>query len=102
MSDLSKKDEEKQVQPDPKTQGSKVVWPSILKVRELRPWVDQVLKAIGYPAALVTDLSSLGDFPLELEDYKLVEKDLGFPVSREDRLVDVALKLKNLIQRSHS
>lgn len=67
------------------------------RINDLRKWVDKVLDAIGHPEALVTDLSTCGDFwdrdGREAEAQTLSKK-LGFRVSPSDRLIDVAGKLR--------
>jgi hypothetical protein len=60
-------------------------------VRTLRPEIDQVLAALGFRRALVTDESSCGDFGVDLT---LAAKTLGVALSDEDLLIDVAKRLR--------
>jgi hypothetical protein len=70
------------------------------KIEKLGKWVDQVLKIIGFPEALVTDESSLFDFfdmtsKEKDEDILLTKwgKKLGFKVKGTDKIWQVADRL---------
>ena len=82
-------------------------------VAALRPWVEQVLDAVGHPEALVTDESWVSDFlpgafvdpdatPEERHAARetcvaataAVAARLGVPIGERDTLVDVALRLR--------
>ena len=52
--------------------------------------VDRILRGIGFPEALVTDESSLSDFPLEDADTRLLSRQYGFEAGRCDRIASVA------------
>ena len=73
------------------------------KVSALEPWVDEVLEILGHSEALVTDESSVWDFFPFMDEDKEVEEEfeefkskLGFDVSIEDLIVDVASRLWTL------
>jgi hypothetical protein len=67
-------------------------------VRQYRREITQILEALGHPGAFVTDESVLSDFPLRDEDEgpSLTERriDLGVRVRPDDRLVDIAQRLR--------
>lgn len=67
-------------------------------VHEYRREIQQILAALGHPEAFVTDESVLHDFPLRDEDEgpSLTELriDLGVRVRRDDRLVDIAQRMR--------
>jgi hypothetical protein len=58
----------------------------------------RILDALGHPEAPLTDESCLRDFPLreDDEDPSLTELriDLGVLVRRDDRLVDIAQRMR--------
>lgn len=66
----------------------------------LQPEVDKVLTALGFPGALVTDESTLSDFlSTVLDDEALemlgrVDEALGFAVSEEDYIWQLAARLR--------
>jgi hypothetical protein len=65
----------------------------------LATYVDFVMKAIekttGVKGAWVSDESSIGDFPVEDKELALIEKELGLSVQYEDKIVDIARRLKD-------
>src|SRR5882724_5787798 len=67
-------------------------------VHEYRREIQQILTALGHPGAFVTDELVLRDFPLRDEDegLSLTERriDLGVRVRPDDRLVDIAQRLR--------
>jgi len=67
-------------------------------VHQYRREITQILEALGHAGAFVTDESVLRDFPLRDEDEgpSLTELrvDLGVRVRRDDRLVDIAQRLR--------
>lgn len=66
------------------------------KIVDHRQQVDQILRDIGFPEALVTDESCFLDFPLEKADYGRLSRQYGFKVERRDRIADVAERLTGL------
>jgi hypothetical protein len=68
------------------------------RVRQYRSEIDRILAALGHPEAFVTDESRLRDFPLREDDDgpSLTELriDLGVRVRRDDRLVDIAQRMR--------
>ena|ERR1700733_11250495 len=64
------------------------------QVQQLEAEVNVVLAALGYPDALVSDLSCVNDFGLSIKEINTVANKLGFDVSRHDFIVDLAKKVK--------
>lgn len=77
------------------------------EVRVFETEMAQILEALGHPEALVTDASLVIDFPVILpEEMPLdgpewdavtladLSQDLGVPVYKTDRLVDVAARMR--------
>jgi len=63
------------------------------KVKKLELWVKQVLKIIGHPDALVTDMSTIWDFIDTDENEKFLpkwSKKLGFKISGDDYIWEIA------------
>lgn len=56
--------------------------------------VQRVLDALGYPEAFVTDLSAVGDFSLSDQELADVGKRLGFTITHDDAIIDIAVRLK--------
>lgn len=64
-------------------------------------WVDEIMAAMceitDEPLSFfVSDLSMIGDFPLEGEEFAKLGKDLGIEVKPEDFVVDLAKRLKKV------
>lgn len=78
----------------------KIVFASQEEIRELRPWIDEVLKAIGHPEAWVSDKSMVCDFFLEEDELREVVVKLLVPVEDDDYLIDVARRLRDRVTRS--
>jgi hypothetical protein len=55
--------------------------------------VQRVLDALGFPEALVTDESLVGDFTVTATSAKRASERLGVEVSESDYVVDVAERL---------
>jgi hypothetical protein len=68
------------------------------RVRQYRAEMARILATLGHPEAPVTDESRLRDFPLREDDEgpSLTELriDLGVRVRRDDRLVDIAQRMR--------
>jgi hypothetical protein len=77
--------------------GKKIVFAPQDKIRDLRPWVEQVLKAIGHPEAWVSNQSCVGDFGPDDEEMAQIQEALGIPVKGGDYIVDVAQRLKEKV-----
>lgn len=60
-------------------------------IERLRVQVNRVLVAMGFPGALVTDESLMGDFPAE--SLAKASEKLGVPIDPSELLTDVARKL---------
>jgi len=57
--------------------------------------VELVLNALGHPEALVTDLSTVGDFGLDAEERFAASAKLGVALSDDDYIYEVAQRLRN-------
>ena len=72
-------------------------------VRQYRREIDELLEALGHPEALVTEESTLSDFPLREEPETPTVIDLeiatGIRVTPQDRLVDIARRMRQLAER---
>jgi len=66
------------------------------KIGDHRHQVDQILRDIGFPEALVTDESCFSDFPLDGTDYGRLSRQYGFEVGERDRIAAVAERLAGL------
>lgn len=79
-------------------EGVEVRFPSGNRIKEYRPWVDEIIKDLGLSSTFVSDPSTLGDFAF-LEDKDIVElgEKWGFPVKREDYIWEIAKKLKESV-----
>jgi hypothetical protein len=96
--DCPSKDEiEEVVRQDPVLAGMKIVFGNQDRIKELRPWVNEVMKAL-HTAAYLTDQSCIGDFkPLFDTGFVTLDgviADLGVPVAMDDLVVDVAARLR--------
>ena len=65
----------------------------------LEPELDLVLEAMKHPEALITDLSTIGDFYIkskrkDLNIEKELSEKLGVRVSMDDYLVDIAVRMR--------
>jgi len=73
------------------------------QVRQYRREIDRILEALGHPEAFVTDESILDDFPLrEIDDGPTLielQAEFGIRVRPQDRLVDIARRLRQLAER---
>ena len=58
--------------------------------------VQEVLDAIGYPDAPVTDTSCIGDFQLEWRHRRSAETRLGMSLQDGDYVYEVAQRLREL------
>jgi hypothetical protein len=112
--DITRSDIEYVLANDPTTKGKKISWPKADKVKALRPWLDEILKAIGVRSAYISDQSSIGDFEPLFEDgemdfgekgpekrcsLKSVSEDLGVEVAFKDLLIDVAERMRAKVKK---
>lgn len=74
----------------------RIIFADTAQVEELDPYVDQVLIALGHPDAWVSDESMIWDFGLTPEEIDAVSERLGVPVSKKDRIIEVAKRLQIL------
>lgn len=68
---------------------------STVLVDTLESHVEQVLEALGHPEALVTDLSTIGDFGLEDEERAASSAALGVPLTDDDYIYEIARLLRD-------
>jgi len=68
---------------------------SAVLVDALESYVEQVLKAIDHPEALVTDLSTIGDFGLDADERSAASDRLGVALSDDDYLYEIARRLRD-------
>lgn len=67
---------------------------STVLVDALESYVEQVLNALGHPGALVTDLSTVGDFALDAEERSAATDRLGIALSNDDYVYEIARRLR--------
>lgn len=67
---------------------------STVLVGTLEPYVDLVLEALDHPEALVTDLSTVGDFGLDDDERSVASDRLGVPLSDAAYLYEIARRLR--------
>ncbi len=68
---------------------------STVLVDALESYVEQVLEALGHPEALVTDLSTIGDFGLEDDERAAAGAALGLPLTDDDSIYEIARLLRD-------
>jgi hypothetical protein len=68
---------------------------STVLVDTMESSVELVLNALGHPEALVTDLSTVGDFGLDAEERFAASAKLGVTLSADDYIYEVAQRLRN-------
>lgn len=61
----------------------------------LEPYVELVLNALGHPEALVTDLSTIGDFGLDDDELSSASTRLDVALSETDYIYEVAQRLRD-------
>jgi hypothetical protein len=72
----------------------KITFASRGKVSKYEEELHKILKLLGHPEALITDLSSIGDFAPKKSTIKKIEKLIGDIVLETDLLVDIASKFR--------
>lgn len=68
---------------------------SSVLVDTLEEYVELVLNALGHPEALVTDLSTIGDFGLEDDERCAASAQLGVTLSDDDYVYEIARRLRD-------
>jgi hypothetical protein len=64
-------------------------------VQALAPYIDRVIEAVLGPVwAFVTDHSEIRDFPVGEDDLPRLRETLGVAVALDDRVVEVAARMK--------
>ncbi len=56
--------------------------------------MDAIETVLGISGAFITDESEIGHFPIEDGDLEKLSEELGIPVKDDDRIVELAKKLK--------
>jgi hypothetical protein len=77
----------------------KVEFASQEEIGYLSLWVDEIVSTVcritgNRPPIFLSDLSTIGDFPLEERDFKALSEDLGVEARPADTFVDLAKRLK--------
>ncbi|BFU90863.1 MAG: hypothetical protein NTAFB01_20500 [Nitrospira sp.] len=67
---------------------------STVLVDTLESYVELVLNALDHPEALVTDLSTIGDFGLDDDERCAASAKLGVALSDADYIYEVAQRLR--------
>ena len=73
----------------------RIEFASTVLVDTLEPYVEAVLNALGHPEALVTDLSTIGDFGLEDDERCAASARLGVTLSDDDYVYEIARGLRD-------
>jgi hypothetical protein len=68
---------------------------STVLVDTLESYVELLLNALDHPEALVTDLSTVGDFVLDADERFAVSARLEVILSDDDYIYDVAQRLRD-------
>jgi hypothetical protein len=68
---------------------------STVLVDTLEPYIELVQEALGHPEALVTDLSTVGDFGLDDKERAAASDRLGVALSDDDYIYEVAQRLRD-------
>ena len=68
---------------------------STVLVDTLESYVELVLDALGHPEALVTDLSTIGDFGLDDDERSAASATLGVALSDDDYVYEIARRLRD-------
>lgn len=68
---------------------------STILVDTLESYVEVMFSACGHPEALVTDLSTIGDFGLEDDEGGTASSKLGLMLSDADYMYEIARRLRD-------
>lgn len=68
---------------------------STVLVDALESYVELVLNALKHPEALVTDLSTVGDFGLDDDERHTASAELGLALSDDDNIYEVARRFRD-------
>jgi len=68
---------------------------STVLVDTLESYVELVLDALGHPEALVTDLSTIGDFGLDDDERSAASATLGVALSDDDYVYEIARRIRD-------
>ena len=78
----------------------KIKFASQKKLVKLDEFVERVMRVVVKISKIpnsyfISDMSSIGDFPIEKKDLPKLKKMLGVKVDLDDYIIDVAKKLKD-------
>jgi hypothetical protein len=68
---------------------------STVLVDTLESYVEVVLSALGHPEALVTDLSTIGDFGLDDDERSAASAKLGLMLLDDDYVYEIARRIRD-------
>lgn len=68
------------------------------RIRQHPKQVAEILAALGYREAWVSDISTVGDFELDDDELVAVGAALGFPIGHDNALVDMAEMMARPVQ----
>ena len=71
---------------------------SAVLIDTLESYVERILTVLGHPEALVTDLSTIGDFGLDDDERSAANARLGVALSDADYIYEVAQRLRGQSQ----
>ena len=77
----------------------RIEFASTALVETLELYVERILTALGHPEALVTDLSTIGDFSLDDDERSAASATLRVASSDADYIYEVAQRLRAQAQR---
>jgi hypothetical protein len=73
----------------------RIEFASAVLVDTLESYVELVLNALGHPEALVTELSTIGDFGLDDDERIAASAKLGITLSDDDLIYEIARRLRD-------
>lgn len=75
--------------------GGRIEFTPLVLIDTLESYVEVVLEALGYPEALVTDLSTIGDFGFEDDERSAAGDNLGLALVDDDYVYEMARRLRD-------
>ena len=70
--------------------GGRIEFAPLVLIDTLESYVEVVLEALGYPEALVTDVSTIGDFGFEDDERSAAGDNLGLALVDDDYVYEMA------------
>ena len=68
---------------------------STVLIDALESYVELVVSVLGHPEALVTDLSTIGDFGLDDDERSVASDRLGLALSDDDYVYEIARRFRD-------